>query len=389
MRKIILITLMLLLTASLVSATDYYVDVKPGWNLLYGDTTSYDSNDNAIVKYRYVNPVDKNILEFVKKEVAEEKKDYYSLSKEDEAKIMDACGDYDCGEYFEDDASWVYFENSERLQLTFSSQPITMERGKSLGIRLFSGWNVKTFMPMMFATGNGNFATIDDFKGDCNVEAVEVYDPETESWIDYQNRRFYKDFIMRGIAIKVSNDCELKASESYQQESAEETGIPTEFVYTGTKYINCHPNPLFPVSVNKEITTLSGKVESEQGSQSAPYNIAKINDLYLFDESTGKPLSNFKEMLGEKVKLNGYQDTGAIIGTSWWEDERKEYTIKEVDAFFVTDINGWQNVCCDATSGDSGIVSSPNVCRWFSIKDFYSQIQESNEGLPKELEIKT
>lgn len=371
MRKIILITLMLLLTTSLVSATDYYVDVKPGWNLLYGDITTYDFNDNAIVKYRYVNPVDKNILEFVKKDVSEEKKDYYSLSNEDESKIMVACGDYDCGEYFEDDASWIYFENSERLPLTFSSQPITMERGESLGIRLFSGWNVKTFMPKMFATGNGNFATIEDFKGNCNIEAVEVYDPETESWIDYKNKRFYKDFILRGIAIKVSNNCELKASETYQQESAEDTGIPKEFVYTGTKYINCHPNQKYPISLANEIVTLSGKVEIEYGSRMNPYQAPKIKEYYLLDD-TGNFLSGISELTDEKITLYGYYGK----------------TSDGKEGFYVTDIKDWQNVCCDATLDDTEIVNSPNICMWFSTKEFYSQIQESNEGLLKELEIR-
>ena len=51
-------------------------------------------------------------------------------------------------------------------------------------------------------------------------------------------------------------------------------------------------------------------------------------------------------------------------------------------------IQGWQNICCDATLGDTGIVSTPNVCTWFRVKNFNSQIQKSNEDLPTELKIK-
>tara|TARA_Y100000310_G_scaffold293882_1_gene323855 strand:+ start:89 stop:763 length:675 start_codon:yes stop_codon:yes gene_type:complete len=221
-KKLIMpIALILLIALSFsVSAKDYYVDVKQGWNLLYGDVASYDpfgnakagvlTQDNVVAKYRYVNPVDVNVLEYSKENIDQEEREYYSLNDELEDQILESCGNYDCGEYFEDDASWVYFDKPGQIYMDFN-EPSPIESGESLGIRLFKGWNTKTFTPSMFSTGNGEYATIDDFKGDCIVEDFTGYDGQREEWVNLMGEELYTEAILSGFAIKVKEDCEFKA----------------------------------------------------------------------------------------------------------------------------------------------------------------------------------
>ena len=162
--------------------------------------------------------------------------------------------------------------------------------------------------------------------------------------------------------------------------------IPEKFTYRGTNYVNCHPNTNIPNSADN-IVTLSSEVKEEIGSRQAPYWVIKISDVYLF-ESNGIPLSGGlgsgnEELVGEKIAARGYRGKANITVSAFTEEGPKEVTLKTVDALFVTEIEGWQNICCDATLENTDQISTPNACRWFSMKDFNSQIDESNKGIKK------
>lgn len=228
--KLILFLIIFLLTALAVSTyaisqdKDYSLSVKRGWNLVYGDISTYSAFDsesrgflgdkNVVAKYRYVNPINTNFLEYSKEEVDKSQKQYRSYSElnaEELTIIKNSCGEK-CDEYFEDDASWVYFDQPGKILFRFTDpKTIIVESGEKLGIRLFKGWNTKTFMPKMFAMGNGEYASISDFKGDCIIEDVEIYDGEKEKWENATEKSFSDSDILSGLAIKVGNNCEFAA----------------------------------------------------------------------------------------------------------------------------------------------------------------------------------
>ena len=147
--------------------------------------------------------------------------------------------------------------------------------------------------------------------------------------------------------------------------------VPDEFTYQGTDYTNCAANPDFS-GETPGTTTLSGEIVKETGTRTEVYQVAKINDFYLFDQN-GDPIYNFEELEGKVVTVRGYEGKGNITGEEWWTNESNEYTIKTVDVFFVTSIEGWVNICCDISTEPA------NVCRWFSMADFNRQIEESNK----------
>jgi len=149
---------------------------------------------------------------------------------------------------------------------------------------------------------------------------------------------------------------------------------PTEFVYSGVQRTNCYFNTAYPIQTDEKVISISGEVKLEQGSRQAPYSAVIINDLYLFDINSSRLLVQpndyyFEAMVGKKITVKGYTGRGDIVSRTTVSAE--EYIVKTVDAFYVTEIVGWKNVCCDNLA-----------CSWFSVKDFSTQIDESNENLP-------
>ncbi|MFH1290563.1 MAG: hypothetical protein ABIH92_04085, partial [Nanoarchaeota archaeon] len=143
------------------------------------------------------------------------------------------------------------------------------------------------------------------------------------------------------------------------------SAVPTEFSYRGTDYVDCYVNPDFVLgTINMGVDPISGVVEEEQGSRTLPYSAAKIGEIYLFDSNTGKLLKEFREMIGEEITVKGYLVEGEIIVDG--------VLVETVDAIYVTEIVGWQNVCGDSPN-------SEEVCIWFSVDGFDEQIAESNE----------
>ena len=147
-----------------------------------------------------------------------------------------------------------------------------------------------------------------------------------------------------------------------QQE--EQPGVPANMTYQGTKYVNCHINPNYPFQNDKELTTINGIIEEKTGDEMFPWRAAVVDGKYLFNLETGNLIYNFDELKGKVVTIKGYSGTGQITMRVPFELEETT-TITFDNAFYVSEIVGWRNICCDATLEDTGIINTPNVCFWF------------------------
>ena len=141
--------------AQLTEEKTYTVNINKGWNLVYGDISSFDSfdsegnklvgdkyitNQNLVIRYRWVNPFNKNILLYPKDYITKENEIIYSLTVEEEAQLGQIP---DVSLYFEDDADWAYFNKAGIISYRFNG--VSSEHK----IKLFKGWNTKTIMPWM------------------------------------------------------------------------------------------------------------------------------------------------------------------------------------------------------------------------------------------------
>lgn len=181
----------------------YTVKVKEGWNLVYGDISTDFFGENLVARYRWVNPLNKNVLLYPTEFITKDNKKVYGLTEEDEAILRDLESELGyLGYYFEDDAEWVYFSESDTL--TYNTNV-----GSPNKVKLFEGWNIKTIMPWMAAPSSKGGKTIDDFKGDCIVEDVVIYDADKDNWLPFKDEEFYDEMIYGGFAIKVANNCEF------------------------------------------------------------------------------------------------------------------------------------------------------------------------------------
>ena len=141
--------------------------------------------------------------------------------------------------------------------------------------------------------------------------------------------------------------------------------IAANMTYIGTKYINCHINPDYPFKTNKELIIISGTVEERIGSEMLPWKAALVEEKYLFNPVTGDLISNFDELIGKVVTIKGYSGIGQITMYTPYIQGQTTTTVHFNNSFYVSEIIGWRNICCDATLEDTGIVNTPNVCYWF------------------------
>ncbi|RCV63105.1 hypothetical protein C5S53_15835 [Methanophagales archaeon] len=149
----------------------------------------------------------------------------------------------------------------------------------------------------------------------------------------------------------------------------EQSIIPANMTYQGTKYVNCHVNPSYPFQTDKELITISGTVEEETGTRRFPWIAAVVDDNYLFNPETSNLICNFDALKGKSVTIKGYSGTGQIsMNVPFSMDVPfnlgETTTITFDNAFYVSEIVGWRNLCCDVTLEDTGVISTPNVCFW-------------------------
>ena len=111
-------------------------------------------------------------------------------------------------------AFWVYSDKTGRLKYS------TLEDYMPLDFReLSSGYNFITITPDMYSgtiDGAGydyEYFIWSKIKGDCNLQSINAWNPETQGWTSVDaNMNFgeeINDFIGMGMVVKVSNNCKL------------------------------------------------------------------------------------------------------------------------------------------------------------------------------------
>ena len=209
---------------SLASAEEivYNVKIKQGWNLVYGDTTNDVFGLSMVARYRWVNPINKNILFYPESFTTVENEEIYKITNEDET-ILNALAQKigPLNAYFEDDADWIYFNKESTISFIFNSE--VYESLDVITIKLFKGWNTKTIMPWMIGK------TVDDFRGNCDINDVAIYDANNDNWLPFMSENFHEDMVMGGFAIKVDDNCilEFDVIENTNEEGSNET-IPSQ-----------------------------------------------------------------------------------------------------------------------------------------------------------------
>jgi hypothetical protein len=111
-------------------------------------------------------------------------------------------------------AMWVYSNKAGRLKYS------TLEDYMPLDMReLSSGYNFVTITPDMYSgilDGAGydyEYFIWDKIKGNCNLESIHAWNPETQEWTsvesDFNFGEEINDFIGMGMVVKVSNNCKF------------------------------------------------------------------------------------------------------------------------------------------------------------------------------------
>ncbi|MFA6354761.1 MAG: hypothetical protein WCX12_03715 [Candidatus Paceibacterota bacterium] len=183
------------------------IKITKGWNLLIS-TSEFDSynpgniikedyikNIDVLVRYLWVNPLDK----YIRGDIPEIK----SISKNDQNKILELKSQLgEDAELYASNASFVYFKKSGTFVASrYKGVVIPYNR-----VKLFKGWNLK-YVDEWMVSGEGK--TIEDFKGNCNVEKLYFYDSENKKWQSYMQEKFTDNMVFRGFAIKVADNCEF------------------------------------------------------------------------------------------------------------------------------------------------------------------------------------
>lgn len=139
-------------------------------------------------------------------------------------------------------------------------------------------------------------------------------------------------------------------------------GVPSTIVFRGTKYVDCRVNPAYPFAAGRALATLKGKVTEEVGSKMYPWFAAVVGGKTLFAADTKDLIDGYENLLGKNVQITGYAAAGQITfsGSSW----RPDQTIDFPEAFFVSEIKGWLNVCGRAVNVDTGAASKALTYFW-------------------------
>ncbi len=110
---------------------------------------------------------------------------------------------------------WIYVKNrgnGKYLVNDFVNQPearMFMEKGYNV---LFEGWNFMSVAPWMFMDGDGYYdaLSLDDFKGDCEIERAFGWDAREQEWERFGiDEKIGGDGLGLGFIVEVENDCRL------------------------------------------------------------------------------------------------------------------------------------------------------------------------------------
>lgn len=138
--------------------------------------------------------------------------------------------------------------------------------------------------------------------------------------------------------------------------------VPNNITYGHTNRTNCHVNPNYPFQIDEPPITIKGKVKVKRGTKQYPWKAAVVKGKYLFNPETGDLVDNFDKIKGKNVKIKGYSGPGEITMKKPFEPN-KTHTINFDNAFYVSKIIDWRNICCDTINWKENI--SGSSCFWF------------------------
>jgi len=179
----------------------FAADIEDGWNLIYGfadpaqiEEGGYFTKEDITAIYGF-NPLSKQYIRM--------------YPDREKTEIT--------GDYLSQTAFWVYTKKSGVMNYNlYKPFPLIREKG------LYSGWNFFAVSPdFVFSdveTGKllTNRLTLDEVKGNCNIEKVYGWNPADQEWDVFPNlnSEFEGSVIGMGMLIKVSSDCTLGSSGS-------------------------------------------------------------------------------------------------------------------------------------------------------------------------------
>jgi len=142
--------------------------------------------------------------------------------------------------------------------------------------------------------------------------------------------------------------------------------VPEIIISQETTYINCQQHASYPFQKDREVKIINGVVEEKFGSKTFPWRAAVVNNHYLFDVENEDLIDNYHEIMGKTVIIKGYEGNMSINMTAPMHGGIASIIFDP--AFFVTEIVGWNLVCCDVTLEETGEVTQSNVCLWHEIE---------------------
>ncbi len=187
-------------SADSIKSYDATIPISAGWNLVYGTFIHYDGSislDSEIKKedikavYFYSREENKYL------QVYPTEKEYGNYVRN-----LRINGDNNKISYAMQSPYWVYSSKSGLLRYNLRAiydddNQIVLTTNSFL---LSSGWNFVT------PSSQFNDKTIDDLKGNCEIERAYGYD---SGWKDWSKVEFREEGIGLGVVVKVKNDCKF------------------------------------------------------------------------------------------------------------------------------------------------------------------------------------
>ncbi len=266
-------------------------------------------------------------------------------------------------EYLNDDFSWFVFDIVELgkitgtntgIQYRFKSDnlyyPLKITRAESgetdVNLAIFSSQRLTEFNGLNQSNLQSNSAHYEVNAGEIRKVSSEIASLfQIDDSSNQENFHLY-DWKIRGQLSSFKDDLLVRKA---PEESREIT-------FMGTKFINCMSDHNYPFKTDKPVKTITGIINEQMGSRMYPWMAATINNSVLFNAHTGELIRNYNKMLNKKLSITGYPGVGRIQMKNPFD--RQEKIIEFKNAFYVSNIVGWDYVYGDSTNEEGEVISS-------------------------------
>ena len=189
MKKLVLPISLILLIGFMAfvfaSSSEASVNINSGWNLVYGFTHPDRITSNSEISSNNIKAV--YLLD-------QRTKEYVRVYPNPESSKLEGIED----SYYEQTAQWVYSDKSGKMNY-IAEEPLPISEHK-----LYVGWNL-----VALTTDDLVGKKINEFKGTCNIEKVYAFEPTKQDWINMIDEEMQYEALGLGMAIKVTNECNL------------------------------------------------------------------------------------------------------------------------------------------------------------------------------------